>query len=262
MSPAADSSPIDRLRAWLRSDLRTLRWVLLALYTLLLLGLVAISSFGGDPTATLICITVLIVAQLIFILGAGTIQLCRPIRKRRLWMPVLVSSIMFAALVAGMILAFWEFFKLDQHTSGDFMTFAFWGLLGASWIGWGVLIFIYARNWQRYRVLVRLSNALFAGSLLELIATVPAHLFVIRRPGCLVGIGTMLGIIAGVNVMLFSFGPMIAVLFLRPRYRAERAAGNVFCEHCGYDLRASVGRCPECGQPFTAPAGRHALNPS
>lgn len=102
-------------------------------------------------------------------------------------------------------------------------------------------------DWPRYRILSRISGALFAGSLLELLATVPAHVIVIRRPGCLVGLGTMLGIIAGLNVMFFSFGPMVLLLFLRPRYRRELALGSQFCEVCGYDLRASPQRCPECG---------------
>ena len=50
---------------------------------------------------------------------------------------------------------------------------------------------------------------LLAGSLAELLASIPSHLIVRRRPGCFVGIGTMMGIMAGVYVMLFCFGPMI-----------------------------------------------------
>lgn len=34
------------------------------------------------------------------------------------------------------------------------------------------------------------------------------------------------------------------------RHRMVRAS---FCRRCGYDLRASIVRCPECGLPFTAP---------
>ncbi len=42
-------------------------------------------------------------------------------------------------------------------------------------------------------------------------------------------------------------------LFLRRRARRLRLLGH-FCLHCGYDLRASLERCPECGTVVEQPA--------
>lgn len=262
---AAQPHPIERIRGWLRSDLKVLRWVLLGLYMALIIGLFGWVLLGIDDDLwgfLLTCLGIVFVTQAFFIFGSGTIQLCKPLRRRRLLLPLVASGAMFAMLALGLFLAMVELFRIEGQMSDEVLQASFFGVLLLSWLIWGVLLFVYARNWQRYQVMSRIARMLFAGSLLELLATVPSHVIVIRRPGCFVGILTMLGIIAGLNVMLFSFGPMLVVLFLRPRYRSEKALGTHFCAHCGYDLRASKDRCPECGTQFVQGPSQVSLDPS
>ena len=252
--PAPATGGGGGFRRWLKSDMRVLRWVFLALYVLLIIALLVMpimdSGYGEGAINMLIAVSVMLAAQAILIFGAGTVTLCRPIRRRRLVLPVLVAATMLALLVAGLCVAGWELFYLDSIANGDVIGFFVLGFIFLSWIGWGVLLFARLRDKPRYTVLRKLNTWIFAGSLAELLATVPSHVIVSRRPGCLVGIGTAMGIMAGCCVMLFSFGPAIAILFLRPRWRAETADGIPYCPACGYDLRASTGRCPECGLPF------------
>lgn len=234
-------------RRWIRSDMLVLRWVFATLYALLIFGLLMITVVNGDGDATigmLVVLGALLAGQALLIFGTGTIRLCHPIRKRRLIMPVFVGATMLGVLSAGFLVAMSELFDVNKTISEEFML----GLVAISWIGWGVLLWTTLLDKRRHTILSRITTYLFAGSLAELIASVPAHIIVSRRPGCLVGLGTMIGIMAGVCVMLFSFGPAIVLLFLRPRLRAETTAdGSQYCPACGYDLRATPERCPECG---------------
>jgi hypothetical protein len=42
--------------------------------------------------------------------------------------------------------------------------------------------------------------------------------------------------------------PSLAIRNLRKRYAARTRLARGLCLSCGYDLRASIGRCPECGR--------------
>jgi hypothetical protein len=48
-------------------------------------------------------------------------------------------------------------------------------------------------------------------------------------------------------LLLFSILPLLEFLVLRRRRRRRRRLDQGLCRSCGYDLRATPNRCPECG---------------
>ena len=207
-----------------QNAISAIKWILLLLYILVVLSLIVI---GVIDTSTglhyWVALGLMIVCQLVFLFGAGTIRLCQPIEHRRLVLPVLVASLMMAVLAGSLCLALGELFRVHKE---DWAARAFWGIVALNWFLWFVVLFIYARGVERYRALRRLTTAILAGSLLELLASIPAHIIVSRRPGCFVGFQTGAAIIAGLCVMFWAFGPEIILLFLRDKFRKDRESGR------------------------------------
>ena len=198
--------------------MRMLRWGMLALYAALVIGLLVIGLWPDNDLGALIVVLIAVGSQLIFLLGAGHRDLCRPIRRPRLLLPVTMAALMLAVLTFGLTLALAELVKLKHENPGGVFL---WGCLAVSWIVWSVLLFAHTRDLGRFQAIQRLARYVFTGSLAEMLAGIPAHIFVERRGGCFAGIGTSIGIFAGLGVMLWSFGPAILLLFLQPAYERE-----------------------------------------
>jgi hypothetical protein len=60
-------------------------------------------------------------------------------------------------------------------------------------------------------------------------------------------------------VLLLAMAPAASLLrWNRRRLKGQRMRLGL-CLHCGYDLRASPERCPECGQPVISPRAAPAM---
>jgi hypothetical protein len=158
----------------------------------------------------------MIVTQLVFLLGAWAIELCRPIRKRRLLLTVLIASGLMTSLVTGCAIALLELFRAKSLSKYH------WHWVALIWLCWAVVFFLHCQRLERWQVVKRLITAVLAGSLADLLASVPAHIMVIRRTGCHVGLGTAAGIAAGICAMLWAFGPGVVLLFLKEGYRDDQ----------------------------------------
>ena len=52
--------------------------------------------------------------------------------------------------------------------------------------------------------------------------------------------------------MLAAFASVIWMFYPSQQVRAGRIQRNGLCKACGYDLRSTVGYCPECGEQVPA----------
>lgn len=210
----------------MKIPMKVLRWVMLAMYVALVTSFFVIAyrrdDFGGIEWMAWL-LGIMIVAQLLFIFGAGTNELWQPLGPRRRLLPAIVAGAMFGLLAFGLFAAISELVLIEPQLEENFPAERILiGIALLNWVLWGFLFFIYTRQMERFRAIRNLLASVFAGSLFELMVTVPSHMIVAKRPGCFVGIYTLMGIVAGIFVMMWAFGPGLLLLFLHHRYRSEK----------------------------------------
>ena len=205
-----------RFRAWLRSDLPVLRWVLLGVYVVVTGIPAALPLADSDYWLGAVLDLVLLGCLAVFLLGGGLRRLSSPIPWWRLWMPIGVTVFGLAMLFIGLFGASNELSRDHPVLRRVFDDDYFWPSLIAWSVCWAVWLWVRGRRRPRLSLMRRLTGLLLAGSLIELAVTIPA---LIHISGLLASVG----VAVGVCVLLFPLGTTIALIFLGPRYRHERA---------------------------------------
>ncbi len=272
------------------------RYVLLGLYLLLTLAwyyafMAATNSGGGGVTRGqyailtlrnfLIATLILLGVQGLLLLGAPQLHWPRPRRRRSIFVSLAIGSAIAVLLSLGIYLALNSLYRLIQDPASFHVNVSIgssspaqatapspptasdvpWleiGILVVGWVFWFlVFALVGAAEWRRR--FAGMYRALVAGTILELLITIPIDAQVRKRTNCYCGEGTLLSLIIGLTAILWTFGPGVAILFIIRRNQLTSTAGR--CLNCDYDLRGlESSRCPECGTPFRRVTEMSATN--
>lgn len=203
----------------------------LYLLLLLVLAIPAIVLFPKEeprdvvkalPFVIGIC-AVLSAAQLTLLLVPVDVARERPVSRRKLLVPVIVtgllSSLLMVAGLATLVLGFTGD-KVDQYFSDPMVEL---GPLPFLWLVWGWVFYCYFKTRDPRALVARLMTGLLRGSILELLVAIPSHIVARRRDDCCAPALTFLGLVTGLALMLMSFGPGVLYLFARRLRELRRA---------------------------------------
>lgn len=145
----------------------------------------------------------------------------RTVSKRWLFWPILASMVLMLVMAWSMYLGLSEVLARTPNVGVWTQGIAV-GTAAVVWGLWTVLFAFYTTRRDAQTGMARAARFLLAGSIVELLVAVPAHLVARSRDYCCAGFSTFWGIAAGVSVMLFAFGPGVFVLFVRRYATAYR----------------------------------------
>jgi hypothetical protein len=178
------------------------------------------SGYLSWPVLTVLILWPLLLAGLLFV----PVQVARrrPMTRRTIWVPLLTTGFLAGVLAFGGILALNELCFGANLKEWPFYCICVSGI--GAWACWTGLFYLLTRTHGPTAVGLRIHRWLYAGSALELLIALPAHIIVRRRTECCAGFFTGFGIACGIVVALLAFGPSLALLFV---HRWKRIANPI-----------------------------------
>jgi len=208
-----------------------------------------VDEFGGYGIVTILFLGLLFLSQWWFLRPRYGRSLQLAAVSRPLKSAIITVAFMAMLLTTGLIAGVFEIFdSWEQLIESKVALISIWISMLLLWGIWAWIFYVYWRQGERYTQLGKMIRGLVCGSLLEMFIAIPVHIWATRQQKCYCARGTYTTLVFSGIVLLWAFGPGIILLYKREKYRRERLFP--ICDSCGYDLRASKDRCPECGEPI------------
>ncbi|HEX8188157.1 MAG TPA: protein kinase [Pyrinomonadaceae bacterium] len=192
---------------------------------------------GGDPTNVIeswpnfgdvyllwpywVFVGILIFSQFALLKVPVGVANRRPLKRRSVLLPLLVTGLMAGLLVVGVIYSVYEFVTMSWPSGWENL-YVILAVGGLTWVLWTAVFYRMSRYENPEDVITRQCRYLFRGSILELLIAVPTHIVARSRDYCCAGFMTFIGITLGIAVLLLSYGPGVFFLFVERWHRLHR----------------------------------------
>ncbi len=232
------ASPMQSPPRW-RTILFNLRYVLLTFYVGLIIGAIVYIQ----DWEILIPILILTALQGLFLVGMPHLRWPRATRKRAMITSQMIAAVVAASLTFGLFATLLSGFNKWDDLTRSLGAHIFWVVA----IAWFIWLVVFAVIWARqpFSGFTRIYKSLIAGTILEVLITIPVDVQVRKRTSCWCDEGTFVAYAIAVCVALWTFGPGLVLLFLTRRLQREGYFS--LCQKCGHDISATQEkRCPTC----------------
>ncbi len=165
---------------------------------------------------------VFLLMQWLFLKPRGSWRLSLSISGRPLVRAALAAGFVGMLVSAGLVASVLE---MGQHWEGAIRRFGLQGCLGAMgvlWLFWGAVIHLYWRKQDTQTGMGRVVRALLCGTILEVLVAAPAQAMRPSKYNCYCEKGSYTGLVFGCTAIVWLFGPVVFLMFLRERRRLER----------------------------------------
>ena len=148
----------------------------------------------------------------------------RPVGRRHIFWPIAAVILLAGLLIFAAVAAVLETLENTTCDNKGWFIFPYVGV-GILWLIWTFLFGFYTGNRPPRQFMARLVRWLVAGSILEFLIAIPAHVLARCRNYCCAGFGTFWGLAVGISVLLIAFGPAAFMLFAR-RYASIKSSSS------------------------------------
>ncbi|MDD4294817.1 MAG: hypothetical protein PHP69_04830 [Candidatus Omnitrophica bacterium] len=156
---------------------------------------------------------VFIIAQGVMLVVPVKIENKRPITKKIIFLPVIVTGFLIAMLFFGSICSLYEFIFYNPGFNNNFELFFVLTACGLIWLWWSLFFSGRLNDFLPNNIVLTQCDKLMKSSVMMLLIAVPVHIIARNRDYCCAGFFTFIGITFGIAVMLFSFGPGVFFLY-------------------------------------------------